>query len=1030
MRFHGLFIGIDRYADNKIDWLSGAVRDAQAVHALFADTLTGESHVLLTDEQATLPEIRRALARLSSEFSPDDIVVIYYAGHGSETHEIICYDTAVADIPGTSLPLAELGEALSSIPGRTVFCALDCCFSGGLGSRVFATGLKERGLTAAPPSEILKKFTGKGRLVLTASADDEPALESARHGHGLFTFRLVEALQGVADVVANDQLDLQKVVHYVAQRVMADAAQMGRQQTPTLRGQLDGIPLWPLLKPGPTFAALFPERVRQPATKDPLSLLAFDIPQDVLDVWAASITELNELQLRAINEYGVLDYENVVVTAPTSSGKTMIGELAGIKAAATRGRSIFLLPMKALVNDKYEHFVNTYGPVGIKTIRATGDYSDQVSELMRGQFDFALLTYEKFTALALANPHLIRLVSVVVVDEAQTLTDRTRGSNLEFLMTMINNRRGQYGSPQIITLSAVVGDLGGLDRWIGGKNLHSDKRPVPLREGVLHRSGTLRYLHESGSEQSENGFVRPLFHEGSRSIVIPLVQRLIGEIKKVIVFRESKNEAIACATYLSQSLGLAPANKVLESLASSEPSASTAALHRTLAGAVAFHTADLDRTEREVLELAFRQEDSGLDVIVATPTLAMGVNTPASAVVIVGLTHPGRIPNPYTVAEYKNMVGRAGRLGYAEAGESFLIPSGSLDAGRAWSWYVNGNLEPLVSQLVPDGDPRTLMLRVLAQSQTDATGPVSEQDVIDFLDSSLAAFQAREGGSPQWTVERLKQGFNQLVTARLIEPANGGYQLTSLGRFVGESGVHVDSIVKLSSALAHVDASSLKSTALIAAAQITNELDVIYIAANVRNRSPEHARWWSMLQQQDVPHRLMIGMQSATDGAGALRRAKKAVAAIMWANGIQMAALESTLNQHIWNRPGLAGAVRQTVDRTRDLLPAVAAVLKEVQPTSTDRVTKLAERTMLRLEFGVPPEMVDIATSEVDLTRLQLLALYEAGISTPTQVIDTPEETLTDILGSETAATDLKAACQGFVDQEAPADIDLPKPTE
>jgi helicase len=376
------------------------------------------------------------------------------------------------------------------------------------------------------------------------------------------------------------------------------------------------------------------------------------------------------------------------------------------------------------------------------------------------------------------------------------------------------------------------------------------------------------------------------------------------------------------------------------------------------------------------------------------------------------------------------MVGRAGRLGYAEAGESFVIPSGSLDAGRGWSWYVDGNLEPLTSQLVPDEDPRTLMLRVLAQSQTEATGPVSEQDVIDFLDSSLAAFQAREGGSPQWTAERLRQGFEQLVTARLIEPANGLYQLTSLGRFAGESGVHVDSIVKLSAALAHIDGSSLKSTGLIAAAQITNELDGVYIAANVRAKSPEHARWWLMLQQQEVPHGLMSGMQSASDGAGALRRAKKAVAAIMWANGIQMAALESTLNQHIWNRPGLAGAVRQAIDRTRDLLPAVAAVLKELHPSSADHVTTLVERTMLRLEFGVPPEMVDMATSEVDLSRTQLLALYEAGISTAALVIDSPEDILAEVLGSQDTAENLKAACQELVEQEAATNIELPKPTE
>ena len=54
-----------------------------------------------------------------------------------------------------------------------------------------------------------------------------------------------------------------------------------------------------------------------------------------------------------------------------------------------------------------------------------------------------------------------------------------------------------------------------------------------------------------------------------------------------------------------------------------------------------------------------------LRVLAATTTLAMGVNTPAEAVVIAGLLHPGPESEPYSIAEYKNIVGRAGRLGFA-----------------------------------------------------------------------------------------------------------------------------------------------------------------------------------------------------------------------------------------------------------------------------------------------------------------------------------------------------------------------------
>lgn len=172
--------------------------------------------------------------------------------------------------------------------------------------------------------------------------------------------------------------------------------------------------------------------MRQPATTDLQSLAAFGLPPAVLDAWAGSITGLNELQLSAINDFGVLDGENLVVTAPTSSGKTMIGELAALKNAETRQRAVFLLPMRALVNDKFEQFTRVYGPAGIRTIRATGEHSDDIPQLLRGQFDIALLTYETYAALILGNPHLLDLASTVVVDEAQMLTDRSRGSNLEF----------------------------------------------------------------------------------------------------------------------------------------------------------------------------------------------------------------------------------------------------------------------------------------------------------------------------------------------------------------------------------------------------------------------------------------------------------------------------------------------------------------------------------------------------------------------------------------------------------------------
>lgn len=117
-------------------------------------------------------------------------------------------------------------------------------------------------------------------------------------------------------------------------------------------------------------------------------------------------------------------------------------------------------------------------------------------------------------------------------------------------------------------------------------------------------------------------------------------------------------------------------------------------LRQALAGGVGFHNADLSPDERIALETRFRDPSSDLKVIVATTTLAMGINTPAEAVVIAGLTHPGPRPSPYSVAEYKNMAGRAGRVGFADEGQSYIVATGDPSPTQAWLRYAGGNPSP------------------------------------------------------------------------------------------------------------------------------------------------------------------------------------------------------------------------------------------------------------------------------------------------------------------------------------------------
>jgi len=111
--FRGCFIGIDRYADRSIAELASAVRDAEALHALFSDNL-GPGAELLVDEHATSDALRAQLRSLR-DCDPDDVVVVAFSGHGTSTHELVAHDADIDDLSGSCVSLDELTNSLSEM---------------------------------------------------------------------------------------------------------------------------------------------------------------------------------------------------------------------------------------------------------------------------------------------------------------------------------------------------------------------------------------------------------------------------------------------------------------------------------------------------------------------------------------------------------------------------------------------------------------------------------------------------------------------------------------------------------------------------------------------------------------------------------------------------------------------------------------------------------------------------------------------------------------------------------------------------
>ena len=380
-------------------------------------------------------------------------------------------------------------------------------------------------------------------------------------------------------------------------------------------------------------------------------------------------------------------------------------------------------------------------------------------------------------------------------------------------------------------------------------------------------------------------------------------------------------------------------------------------------------------------------------IYVASPVaLAMGVNTPASAVIIAGLDHPGsKGPEPYTVAEYKNITGRAGRLGYAEEGFSYVITLKPNEEHYVWTRYVQGKAEDLVSRfLANDTDPRSLIVSVLVAAQRSAAYGMNAEDIIAFLEGSFGAYQQTHL-TQSWTWDRtqLTEALDSLQSHKLIEQeSTGTYHLTPLGRLAGEGRVEVESIVRLVEAFANEQPGTINEATLVAATQLTMELDSLLFPINKIAKYKEPQAWTQALAQQQVIPSVMRALEwRVRDWQHATLRAKKAAACLYWMTDWPMAEIERTLTQFGGSLDGAAGPIRSVTARSCDLLPTVVRVA-ELLHLGLDLSDRL-RRLITRLEVGVPGAAVDLAAhTGTRLSRGDYQRLLKAGLC----AIDTIEK--------------------------------------
>ncbi|MFB3779568.1 MAG: DEAD/DEAH box helicase [Bryobacteraceae bacterium] len=505
------------------------------------------------------------------------------------------------------------------------------------------------------------------------------------------------------------------------------------------------------------------------------------------------ITTLLPIQRKAI-EAGCLSGRNLLVLGPTSCGKTFVGEIAAVKNALAMKRTLYLVPFKALAEEKHAEFRQKYGGAGIgaEVLISTADRRDDDRRLPDGDFHIAILTYEKLSALLVYGPSILDGLGTVVIDEVQMIGDETRGAELELLVTRIRQVAPRL---QLLGLSAAVSELNGFDTWLGATVVRDESRPVPLREGVVVPSGEFTYVQWRDENRRDGTERLPAVQGNSHEdLGTALVSEMLREPNaQILVFVSSVRATQEYAQAVAQRAAfLAPAAEAKRAIAALEQTESTEQLARMLDRSVAFHNADLTIEERLAVEAGFRA--GTIRCIVSTSTLSMGVNLPASTVVIAEHTKWSRNAGgwgrpPITVAEYRNMSGRAGRFGLKtdSFGRSVLIAESALRREALMNQYINAVPEPLESAFLKQPlDVR--VLRVIASGLAPNIGRLR-----GFLLATFAATRLWTTRAARTEMcKELDRVVDDLCAKELVSTqAGGGLSVTPLGRVCAASGLRV-----------------------------------------------------------------------------------------------------------------------------------------------------------------------------------------------------------------------------------------------
>ncbi|TFG34341.1 DEAD/DEAH box helicase [Candidatus Thorarchaeota archaeon] len=440
----------------------------------------------------------------------------------------------------------------------------------------------------------------------------------------------------------------------------------------------------------------------------------------------SGLEALLPIQVKTI-ETGLFKDENLLVVSSTSSGKTLLGELAGIPKAMNGKKMIYLSPLVALTNEKYTQFRKRYRVLELRTgIKVgmsrldVGKEGKPIVDTDISKADIICATYEALD-LIFRSGNLSDLgeVGTVIIDEIQNLADPERGPELDGILTRM---RFHYPSAQYIALSATVGSPENLAKELGFKLVEYEGRPVPLE----------RHLVFARSDEEKRNIIRRLVNEEFRHV------SSYGNKGQSIVFTYSRRRAHALSDWLR------------------EHGVSCAVYH-----------GGLSYMKRRSIEASYEKQRYAC--VVTTAALGAGVDLPASQVIFESLAMGA---DWLSTAEFEQMLGRAGRLGKHDRGRVYMLVEPEKKYHSGQDGYEDEIAVRLLNGVIEDVEP-------FADKETSAEqllATICSTGLVDLKAVARTYLRMLSMSIPP------SEALKHLVKTYMIRVKEGGAHPTELGR--------------------------------------------------------------------------------------------------------------------------------------------------------------------------------------------------------------------------------------------------------